>query len=220
MKGSSSLVIILRAPLMIKLIVFILLVCSIVSVAVILLKISRIKTLNKLSDDFESDFWASKSLDKLFSGMHNGPYDPMSNMFCAAMIEWKDILSKNIDSFSAGKRIERVTNVVIRKHLNELEDWMGFLAAIGTNGVIIGIFGTVLGIKNGFSSIAAMKGANVSVIAPIISEALIATAIGLIAAIPAAIYYNIISAKINDYLTRMENFQDELCTIIVRNTND
>lgn len=217
MADTSLISVMLRAPLLIKVIVIALLLCSVMSVAIILFKIFSLRGLNRLSNEFEGDFWASKSLDRLFLNLQNSSYDPLSSMFCAAMSEWKDIVGNTDDTALIARRIERATNIIARKKADELERGMGFLSAIGTNGVIIGIFGTVLGIMNGFKAIAVSKSTNIAVIAPIISEALITTAIGLIAAIPAAIAYNILTSKINSYVTRMENFQDEICSIIVRN---
>ena len=217
MKSMSIISILWNAPLSIKFVVCFLLTCSIMSWAIIIAKFIKLKKMNTASNEFENDFWSSKSLDSLFNSVKTNPYDPMSSMFCVAMIELKDIIERRtLDTKIVEKRMDRATSVIFRKIMGELESGMGFLSAIGTNGVIIGIFGTVLGIMGGFRAIAGSNSSSISIIAPVVSEALITTAIGLIVAIPAAIAYNILSARINSYAVRMENFQDELSVIMAR----
>ncbi len=114
------------------------------------------------------------------------------------------------------QRIERVMQVTIGREMDQLERHMGFLASLGANAVIIGLFGTVLGIMNAFENIATMQNTNLAVVAPGISEALFATAIGLIAAIPAAIAYNKLSSDLNRYANRLDAFISEFSSIISR----
>jgi biopolymer transport protein TolQ len=148
-------------------------------------------------------------------------FDPMSNIFCAAMAEWQSFSHKNSQSGSEStktleRRVDRVMQVAIRKEIDELEKHMGFLSSLGTNGVILGLFGTVLGILNGFKVLALQQGTSLAVVAPVISEALFTTALGIIAAIPAAVGYNKFMNDINRYVNRLETFADEFSSIISR----
>ena len=177
--------------------------------------------LSGLADQFEEAFWSGGPLDELFNRLQNRYTDPMSAVFCAAMREWRRSISKGYTK-AAGmrgtleQRIERVMHVTIGREMDQLERHMGFLASLGANAVIIGLFGTVLGIMNAFENIATMQNTNLAVVAPGISEALFATAIGLIAAIPAAIAYNKLSSDLNRYANRLDAFVSEFGSIISR----
>jgi biopolymer transport protein TolQ len=149
-------------------------------------------------------------------------YDPISNVFCAAMTEWIRFSSGKLKNSSGTgarsveQRVERIMQIAIRKEIDELERGLGFLSSLGTNGVIIGLFGTVIGILNGFKAIALQQSTNIATVAPIISEALFTTALGIIAAIPAALGYNKFMNDTNRYINRLETFADELSSIISR----
>ena len=209
------------ADIVIKLVMLGLIVASIWSWTIIFYKVIRIRRLNGLADQFEEAFWSGGPLDELFNRLQNRYTDPMSAVFCAAMREWRRSMSKGYTKVAGMRgtleqRIERVMQVTVGREMDQLERHMGFLASLGTNAVIIGLFGTVLGIMNSFENIASMQNTNLAVVAPGIAEALFATAIGLIAAIPAAIAYNKISSDLNRYGNRLDAFVSEFSAIISR----
>ncbi len=209
------------ADIIIKLVMAGLIVASVWSWTIIFHKVIRMHRLSGLADQFEEAFWSGGPLDELFNRLQNRYTDPMSAVFCAAMREWRRSISKGYTK-AAGmrgtleQRIERVMQVTIGREMDQLERHMGFLASLGANAVIIGLFGTVLGIMNAFENIATMQNTNLAVVAPGISEALFATAIGLIAAIPAAIAYNKLSSDLNRYANRLDAFVSEFGSIISR----
>ena len=209
------------ADIIIKLVMAGLIVASVWSWTIIFHKVIRMHRLSGLADQFEEAFWSGGPLDELFNRLQNRYTDPMSAVFCAAMREWRRSISKGYTK-AAGmrgtleQRIERVMHVTIGREMDQLERHMGFLASLGANAVIIGLFGTVLGIMNAFENIATMQNTNLAVVAPGISEALFATAIGLIAAIPAAIAYNKLSSDLNRYANRLDAFVSEFGSIISR----
>jgi biopolymer transport protein TolQ len=209
------------ADIIIKLVMAGLIVASVWSWTIIFHKVIRMHRLSGLADQFEEAFWSGGPLDELFNRLQNRYTDPMSAVFCAAMREWRRSISKGYTK-AAGmrgtleQRIERVMHVTIGREMDQLERHMGFLASLGANAVIIGLFGTVLGIMTAFENIATMQNTNLAVVAPGISEALFATAIGLIAAIPAAIAYNKLSSDLNRYANRLDAFVSEFSSIISR----
>lgn len=209
------------ADIVIKLVMLGLIAASIWSWTIIFYKVIRVRRLNSLADQFEETFWSGGPLDELFNRLQSRYTDPMSAVFCAAMREWRRSMSKGYTK-AAGmrgtleQRIERVMQVTVGREMDQLERHMGFLASLGTNAVIIGLFGTVLGIMSSFENIAAMQNTNLAVVAPGIAEALFATAIGLVAAIPAAIAYNKISSDLNRYGNRLDAFVSEFSAIISR----
>lgn len=208
------------API-IKLVMLGLIVASIWSWTIIFNKVYRLQRLNKAADSFEEAFWSGGSLDDLFDRIHNRALDPLSAIFCAAMREWRRSISKGMARTTEVRgtleqRIDRVMQVTLNREIEQLERHMGFLASLGSNAVIIGLFGTVLGIMNSFGSIVGQQSASLAVVAPSMAEALFATAIGLIAAIPAAIAYNKLSSDVNRYENRLDAFASEFGAIISR----
>lgn len=205
----------------IKLVMFGLIVASIWSWTIIFYKVYRLRRLNAAADQFEEAFWSGGALDDLYDRIHNRILDPLSGVFCAAMREWRRSLSKGTlrPSDVRGtleQRIDRVMQLTVSREMDALERHMGFLASLGSNGVIVGLFGTVLGIIDSFGPIASQQNASLAVVAPGIAEALFATAIGLIAAIPAAIAFNKISSDLNRYANRLDGFANEFGSIISR----
>jgi biopolymer transport protein TolQ len=210
-----------NAGFMIKIVMLSLLLASIWSWAIIIGKYLKLKHLNHEANVFEDNFWSGEPLESLYQEIKDSSYDPISNVFCAAMSEWtrfseKLKLSSKLNGESLEKKIDRVTQIAIRKEIDELEKGLGFLSSLGTNGVIIGLFGTVIGILNGFKTIALQQSSSIATIAPIISEALFTTALGIVAAIPAALGYNKFMNDTNRYINRLETFADEFNSIISR----
>lgn len=201
---------------LVQFVMFGLLVASVWSWAIIFNKVLRMRTLNASARQFEEAFWSGGSLDELFERLQNRVTDPMSHIFTAAMREWRRSISKGVIRGALEQRIERVMQTTITREMEYIERNMGFLASVGSNAVIIGLFGTVIGIMNTFEPIALQQNASLSTVAPSIAEALFATAIGLIAAIPAAIAYNKISSDMNRYANRLDGFASEFMSIISR----
>lgn len=210
-----------NAGFLIKLVMLSLLFCSIWSWALIITKYLKLKRLSADADYFEESFWSGTPLEALYKEIKNSVYDPMTNVFCSAMAEWQNFAAKHEKSEQSAtlnleKRVERAMEITIRREVDELEKGMAFLSSLGTNGVIMGLFGTVVGIFNGFKVIALQQSASLAVVAPVISEALFTTAMGILVAIPAALAYNALSDSINKYVSRLEAFSEEFSAIISR----
>jgi biopolymer transport protein TolQ len=201
-----------------------LLFASIWSWAIILAKLSRLKVLKKQSDKFEEVFWSGVSLNQLFDNVSKKSLTPMTVIFSAAMKEWHRQPSresgKSPNLFSMQERIQRIMSVTINREMEDLEKYMIFLASVGSTAPFIGLFGTVWGIMDSFQNIAASQSTNLAVVAPGIAEALFATAVGLIAAIPAVLAYNKLSTEINRFGNRLEAFAEEFLTVISRQAEE
>ncbi len=211
----------IEAEPIIKLIILALVIASIWSWTIILNKVYRLRRMNSAADKFEDAFWSGGALDDLYERIHKNPKDPLSMIFCSAMREWRRTLTKgktrtNELRGTLEQRIDRVMQLTLSREIEQMERYMTFLASLGSNGMIVGLFGTVLGIMNSFEAIAMQQSANLAVVAPGIAEALFATAIGLIAAIPAAIAFNKISSDVNRYANRLDAFSSEFLAIISR----
>lgn len=205
----------------VKLVMLLLVVASVWSWTIIFNKVSRLRQLNKDASYFEETFWSCGSLDDLYDRLQAKAFDPMSLIFCTAMKEWRRSFSKVALPSAELRatmqhRIERVMHIAFAREVEGIERHMTFLATLGSTGMIIGLFGTVIGIMNSFQAIASQHNANLAVVAPGIAEALFATAIGLVAAIPAMIAYNKLSGDINRYAQRIETFMGEFSSIISR----
>lgn len=206
---------------LIKFIMLILVGASFWCWTIIFQKYMRLRSLNASADQFEDTFWSGGALDDLYDRINNRPQDPMSAIFCTAMREWRRSISKGLARISETRgtlqqRIERSMQLTIGREMDHLERHMGFLASTGSTATFIGLFGTVLGIMNSFQSIAMQQNTNLAVVAPGIAEALFATAIGLVAAIPAMVAYNKLSSDMNRYANRLDNFANEFGGIISR----
>jgi biopolymer transport protein TolQ len=176
-------------------------------------------SLNKHAKTFEDIFWSGKTLDELKVELKDSLRDPMSRVFSAAIKEYDEYSSLKIKSnasMSSQYRIDSITNLIVNRELSKLERGMTSLATIGSSSVFIGLFGTVWGIMNSFRAIAASQNTSLTVVAPGIAEALFATALGLMAAIPAVIFYNKYTADLNKYGGRLEGYADELSAILSR----
>jgi biopolymer transport protein TolQ len=172
-------------------------------------------------DRFEQVFWSGESLEELYRSLSSRPNHSMAALFVAAMREWKRTYEGGARSLlGLTQRIEKVMNVTIAREVDRLERRLLVLATVGSAGPFIGLFGTVWGIMTSFQSIAASKSTSLAVVAPGIAEALFATAMGLIAAIPATIFYNKFTNEVNRQTQRMEGFADEFSAILSRQVDE
>lgn len=205
-----------QAGLVVKSVMVLLLILSIISWAVAVDKFITFRLLKSRATKFEDTFWSGRTLDDLASGLANDVRDPMARVFHAAMEEYKTFQATPRTSLSkdakekAESRINDIMDIVINRELDKTEKGMGVLATIASISVFIGLFGTVWGIMNAFQGIAETQSTNLAVVAPGIAEALFATALGLIAAIPAAVFSNMFTTEINRYSSRLEGYADEL----------
>lgn len=211
----------LQADVVVKAVMMVLIFASVWSWAIILSKRSTLKKLNRKANIFEDSFWSGEPLDKIYQRVKNSKQDPLLSTFAAGMEEWQagvagGVPSKESMQASLRQRVERAMTVTIGREMNALERGMTFLASIGSTAPFIGLFGTVWGIMNSFSSIAATNNTSLAVVAPGISEALFATALGLVAAIPASISFNVFSTALNRYSDRLDAFTDEFSAILSR----
>jgi len=176
----------------------------------------------KAMNAFEHAFWSSgQSLEELYKTLSARPSNNMAALFVAAMREWKRSFGGQARSFAGLQaRIEKVMDVTIAREIEHLERRLLVLATVGSAGPFIGLFGTVWGIMTSFQSIAASKNTSLAVVAPGIAEALFATALGLVAAIPATIFYNKFISEVNKQAQRMEGFADELAAILSRQIDE
>ncbi|MGL4426902.1 MAG: protein TolQ [Alphaproteobacteria bacterium] len=211
----------LSADPIVKFVMIGLALASVWSWSIIFSKLMKVRRLQQLADQFEEGFWSAASLDTLFDRTGAKPKDPFAAVFAAAMREWRRSmsqggrLSKEVGS-TLQQRIERVMEVTAGREMDQIEKHMGFLASVGSTSPFIGLFGTVWGIMNSFQSIAMSQNTSLTVVAPAIAEALFATALGLVAAIPAVIAYNKISNDLNRYGNRLDSFSHEFGAIISR----
>jgi biopolymer transport protein TolQ len=200
-----------------------LLVCSVWVWAIAVDKIILYARTSRAMDKFEQAFWSGQSLEELYlyRNISSRPSHSMAALFVAAMREWKRSLEGQARSFAGLQmRIEKVMDVTITREVERLENRLLVLATVGSAGPFIGLFGTVWGIMTSFQSIAASKNTSLAVVAPGIAEALFATAIGLVAAIPATIFYNKFSSEVNKQAQRLEGFADEFAAILSRQIDE
>jgi len=220
----------LQADIVVKLVMLILLLASIWCWTIIIEKLFLSRKELKLADKFENEFWSGASLDDIYDSMSDEnnfkTHGAISRVFSSAMQEWRiattsGLVSKGIDfKASLSLRIDRGMGVAITREIGRLERGMTFLASIGSVAPFIGLFGTVWGIMNSFSAIAASKNTSLAVVAPGIAEALFATALGLLAAIPAVAAYNKFSNDIEKVSLRLENFSVEFMAILSRRLDE
>lgn len=210
-----------NADFVVQIVVILLLSASLWSWTIIFNKYFKIRRLIASADSFEESFWSGSELDKLFDRLGTRPQDPLASTFSAAMQEWRRSMAgtkRRTDSFKASlqQRIERVMQTTADREMEILESQMTFLASVGSTAPFVGLFGTVWGIMNSFQGIAASQSTSLAVVAPGIAEALFATALGLVAAIPAVLAYNTLSRDISTYQARLESFMSEFTTILSR----
>lgn len=207
----------MQASFLVKLVMLALLGCSIWSWAIIVNKSIMYARVQRAMDKFEQVFWSGTSLEELYSTLSARPAQGMASLFVAAMREWKRSV-QNVGSSFMGlqARIDKVLDVSIAREVERLEANLLFLATVASAGPFVGLFGTVWGIMTAFRSIAASKNTSLAVVAPGIAEALLATALGLFAAIPALVAYNKLQGEVAKKQARMEGFADEFSAILSR----
>ncbi len=215
--GFSFLELFLHAHVVVKLVIIGLLLASIWSWAIIVEKLLAFRRARVESDQFEQMFWSGQSLDQLYDGLARGPTIVMGALFVAAMREWKRSVEGNIRALGGIQlRVEKVMDVTISREMERLDRRLLFLATVGATAPFVGLFGTVWGIMTSFQAIAVSKNTSLAVVAPGIAEALFATALGLLAAIPAVIFYNKFAADSAQIGQRLEAFADEFAAIVSR----
>jgi biopolymer transport protein TolQ len=213
----------LRADPVVKSVMGILIIASVWSWAVMIDKSLAFGRLKRKAVRFEAQFWSGKPLDDLFRKTRDKADHPMARVFTAAMEEWAR--SKNVGRsdtlvIGARDRIDKVLNVTVARELEKAEGNLSVLATVGSTAPFVGLLGTVWGIMNAFQAIAITENTNIAVVAPGIAEALFATALGLVAAIPAVVGYNRYSAALNSYAVRLQGFADEFSAILSRQLDD
>jgi len=195
--------------------------CSIWVWAIVIEKFKLYRNTRRAMDAFEQSFWSGQSLEDLYRTLSSRPTHSMAALFVAAMREWKRSFEVGVRSFAGlQQRVEKVMDVTIAREIERLERRLLVLATVGSAGPFIGLFGTVWGIMTSFQSIAASKNTSLAVVAPGIAEALFATAIGLVAAIPATIFYNKFISEVNRQAQRLEGFADEFSAILSRQIDE
>lgn len=211
----------MQADFIVKSVMIALIVASIWCWAIIIDKYFMFKSLNMRAKKFEKYFWSGESLEKLYERTSKKATDPMARTFNAGMREWKMADEKGLQNkmqahLNVQQRIERSMDVTIGREIDKIERNMTFLATVGSTAPFVGLFGTVWGIMNSFAAIAISNNTNLAVVAPGIAEALFATALGLVAAIPAVIAYNKFSTEMARYHDRLESFAAEFTSILSR----
>ncbi len=200
----------LRADIIVKSVIIILIVSSIYSWAIIFEKIKLFKKINKSTDEFENKFWKSKSAESFYNSLPSNINDPMANLFKDSM----QVLLKSKRSSNLDEKMSRMLEINVEQQMEKIDKSYTFLATVGSTAPFIGLFGTVWGIMNSFQSIAISRNTSLAIVAPGIAEALFATALGLLAAIPAVVAFNKFSSDSKKYSQKLENFSKKLLSII------
>ncbi|PZX11463.1 MULTISPECIES: protein TolQ [Celeribacter] len=213
----SLLALFMRATFTVKIVMILLIVASFWSWSIIIQKFISYKKARAEAAAFDQAFWSGEPLDELYDQIAGGPMSAPERVFAAGMTEWRR--SHKADGgliAGAQSRIDRSMDVAIAKESEDMTAGLSFLATVGSTGPFVGLFGTVWGIKTAFEDIAMAQSTNLAVVAPGIAEALLATALGLLAAIPAVIFYNKLNADSDRILGGYEAFADEFATILSR----
>ncbi len=213
----------LQADIVVKLVMIGLLLSSVWCWAIILEKSISFMRVRRNANRFEQIFWSGQSLEELYQSLGARTNRAMAALFVAAMREWKrtqEATGVRLDVVGLQMRVDRVMDVTIQKEMARLERRLLFLATVGSTAPFVGLFGTVWGIMNSFQAIAVSKNTNLAVVAPGIAEALFATALGLLAAIPAVIAYNKFTSDLGRLGHRLEGFADEFSAILSRQMDE
>ena len=211
----------MQAGWVVKLVMLGLLCASVWTWAIIVDKLISYARMRISLSRFEQVFWSGHSLEELYRNLADRKTTGMGAIFVAAMREWKKSFEKGAKSpLGLQTRIDKAMDLALTREMERLEGRLGFLATIGSAAPFIGLFGTVVGIMTSFQAIAASKNTSLSVVAPGIAEALFATAVGLVAAIPATIFYNKFAAEVNKQAQQLEGFADEFSAILSRQIDE
>lgn len=213
----------MQADIIVKLVIIALLLASVWVWAIVFEKVTAMRRAARAADTFEDRFWSGGSLDELYEDEGAKPSHPMAAVFGAAMSEWRRSLQStgaDLRTSFVRERVDRAMTVTIQREMERLERWMVFLASVGSSATFVGLFGTVWGIMHTFTAIAAQKNTSLVTVGPGIAEALFATAIGLIAAIPAMLAYNLIGTSLARFAGRLEGFGTEFGAILSRQTEE
>jgi biopolymer transport protein TolQ len=213
----------MQADIVVKLVILLLICASIWVWAIVYEKVTTLRRARRAADAFEERFWSGGSLEELYEEEGEKPTNPMAAVFGAAMTEWRRsarVAGADVARSGARERTERAMAITIQREMETMERWMIFLASVGSTATFIGLFGTVWGIMHSFSAIAAANSTSLSVVAPSIAEALFATAIGLVAAIPAVLAYNTLSTDLARFAARLEGFAGEFGAILSRQSEE
>ena len=200
----------IRADIIVKTVILILIASSIYSWAIIFEKIKMFKKINKSTDEFENKFWKSKSAESFYNNLPANYDDPMANLFRSSM----ETMLKARRSSNLNEKMSRMLEINIEQQMEKIDKSYTFLATVGSTAPFIGLFGTVWGIMNSFQSIAISRNTSLAIVAPGIAEALFATALGLLAAIPAVVAFNKFSSDSKKYFQKLESFSKRLLSII------
>ena len=206
----SILQLFIRADVIVKSVIIILIVSSVYSWAIIFEKIKLFKKINSSSQDFENKFWKSKSAESFYNNLPTNVEDPLTNVFKNSM----QVLIKSKRSSTLDQKMSTMLEINIEQQMEKIEKKYTFLATVGSTAPFIGLVGTVWGIMNSFQSIAISRNTSLAIVAPGIAEALFATALGLLAAIPAVVAFNKFTSDSKKYSQKLENFSKRFLSII------
>jgi biopolymer transport protein TolQ len=212
-----------HADWVVKIVIVLLLLASVWVWAIVFEKWASLRRANRAANRFEDKFWSGGSLDELYEQEGAKPGNPMAAVFGAAMGEWRRsarVAGADMSRGSVRERVDRAMTVTVQREMERQERWMVFLASVGSTAPFVGLFGTVWGIMHSFAGIAQSNNTSLAVVAPGIAEALFATAIGLVAAIPAVLAYNKISTDLSRLAARLEGFGTEFGAILSRQSEE
>ena len=217
---------VVQADLVVQAVMIVLAVSSVWCWAIIFDKVRYFRRLRQQAEEFEELFWSGGSLEELYDRIGDAPEHPLAALFVAAMKEWTHSAKRGLNpqdgpaQANLQRRVDRVINVALAREMEALEKYMGFLATVGSTAPFVGLFGTVWGIMNSFQAIAFTNNTSLAVVAPGIAEALLATALGLVAAIPAVVAYNKLSNDLGRYGGRLETFAGEFTALLSRQLSE
>ena len=200
----------IRADIIVKSVIILLIACSIYSWAIIIDKIKQFKRINISTEEFEEKFWRSKSAETFYNSLPSNVEDPMASLFKESM----QGLLKSKSKTNLVEKMGGILEIGIEKQMSKIDKGFTFLATVGSTAPFIGLFGTVWGIMNSFQSIAISRNTSLAIVAPGIAEALFATALGLLAAIPAVVAYNRFNNDSKKYSQKLESFSKRFLSII------
>ena len=211
----------IRADIVVKLVMIGLIVASVMSWSIIIEKIMTYRRVRQQAEEFEALFWSGETLQNIYRQLASGEASPSVRVFNAAMREWArhDGNRRKTEAGAIIPSIERALTNAVAREMEALESRLLFLATVGAVAPFVGLFGTVWGIMNSFQAIAMSRDTNLAVVAPGIAEALFATGLGLLAAIPAVVAYNACAASVQRFASRLDHFADDFINLMARQNN-